>query len=133
MNKYRVLVDSSVWIQYFKFGKIDYLDNLIENDLVCINDLILTELGPKLIHQKRTDIWDSLNALEKIATRIDWEMIREYQIINIRNGINNVGIPDLIIMQQVIEEKLALFTLDKHFKLMQSFLTFELIQASESP
>lgn len=128
MNKYRVLVDSSVWIQYFKFGNIDYLDNLIKNDLVCINDLILTELGPKLIHQKRADIWESLNAIEKIPTRIDWDVIRKYQIINLGNGINNVGIPDLIIIQQVIEEKLALFTFDKHFKLMQSFLTFELIQ-----
>ncbi|WP_225586866.1 hypothetical protein [Algoriphagus sp. Y33] len=48
--------------------------------------------------------------------------------MNLKNGINNVGIPDLIILQQVIEEKIALFTLDKHFKLMNTFLTYELIQ-----
>ncbi|MEB2773860.1 PIN domain-containing protein [Algoriphagus sp. D3-2-R+10] len=128
MNKYRVLVDSSVWIQYFKFGNIEYLDQLIENDVVCINELILTELGPKLIHQKRLDIWNSLNSLEKVTTRINWDVIRNYQVMNLKNGINNVGIPDLIILQQVIEEKIALFTLDKHFKLMTAFLKYELIQ-----
>ena len=128
MNKYRVLVDSSVWIQYFKFGNIESLDELIENDLVCTNELILTELGPKLIHQKRQDTWESLNSLEVIATRINWDVIRNYQVMNLQNGINKVGIPDLIIMQQVIEEKLTLYSFDKHFKLMRSFLNYELIQ-----
>ena len=128
MNKYRVLVDSSVWIQYFKFGKTEVLTRLIENDLVCTNELILSELGPKLIHQKRIDIWESLNALEKVAVKVDWDVIRNYQLMNLKSGINNVEIPDLIIMQQVIEEKLVLYTFDKHFKLMNTFLNFELIR-----
>lgn len=48
--------------------------------------------------------------------------------MNLKDGINNVGIPDLIIMQQVIEEKLVLYTFDKHFKLMNTFLNFEWIR-----
>jgi len=47
--------------------------------------------------------------------------------MNLQNGINNVGIPDLIILQQVIGQKISLFSFDKHFKLMQNHLNFELI------
>ncbi|GGF17672.1 PIN domain-containing protein [Echinicola rosea] len=129
MDRYMVLVDSSVWIDYFKKGENRLLDNLIEEDLVCTNELILTELGPFLNHLGRADIWDSLQALPVIPLNIDWELIRRYQSINLQNGINKVGIPDLIILQQVIEEKITMFSFDKHFKLMARLLTFELIDA----
>lgn len=122
MNSYQVLVDSSVWIQYFRFGGIEKLDRLLEEDLVCTNDLILSELGPSLIVQNKVEIWESFRALNRIPLRIDWDLIRGYQILNMKNGINKIGIPDLIIVQQVIEEKLSIFTFDKHFKLMNSFL-----------
>lgn len=60
---------------------------------------------------------------------VDLELIRHYKLINLKNGINKVRIPDLIILQQVIEEKIALFTLDKHFQLMQNHLHFNLINS----
>jgi len=45
-----VLVDTSVWIDYFRSGdKSAKLDFLIDENLVVINDLILTELLPLLI------------------------------------------------------------------------------------
>jgi predicted nucleic acid-binding protein len=122
INSYQVLVDSSVWIQYFRFGGIEKLDRLLEEDLVCTNDLILSELGPSLIVQNKVEIWESLRALNRIPLRIDWDLIRGYQILNMKNGINKIGIPNLIIVQQVIEEKLSIFTFDKHFKLMNNFL-----------
>jgi predicted nucleic acid-binding protein len=130
MSNYKVLIDSSVWIDYFKTGNISYLDKLIEEDLVCTNELILTELLPALIHQKRTDIVESLDSLEKIPLNMDWEIIRELQLLNLKNGINRVGIPDLIIIQQVMDQNLTLFSFDKHFLLMKNYLNFELISSS---
>lgn len=47
--------------------------------------------------------------------------------MNLKNGINKVGIPDLIIIQQVVDQKISLFSFDKHFKLMQNHLTFDLM------
>jgi hypothetical protein len=70
MNSYQVLVDSSVWIQYFRFGGIEKLDRLLEEDLVCTNDLILSELGPSLIVQNKVEIWESLRALNRIPLRM---------------------------------------------------------------
>jgi predicted nucleic acid-binding protein len=127
MNAYSILIDSSVWIEYFRTGRPDKLDRIIEEGLVCINELILSELVPPLILKKETDIIEGLKATEMVPMNIDWDIIRDYQVMNLRNGINRVGIPDLIILQQVIDQKITLYSFDKHFKLMQNHLNFDLI------
>ena len=44
-----ILVDSSVWIDYFRTGKKSTnLDLFIRQNIVCTNDLILAELIPVL-------------------------------------------------------------------------------------
>lgn len=127
MNAYSILIDSSVWIEYFRTGRPDKLDRIIEEDLACINELILSELVPPLILQKETGLIEGLKATGMVPMNIDWDIIRDYQVMNLRNGINRVGIPDLIILQQVIDQKITLYSFDKHFKLMQNHLTFDLI------
>ncbi|MGM0744770.1 MAG: PIN domain-containing protein [Bacteroidota bacterium] len=127
MSRYKVLIDSSVWIEYFKSGGIEKLDRLIEEDLACTNELILTELAPALVLKNEMEIFQGLQAISMIHLNVDWEIVRDYQIMNLKNGINKVGIPDLIILQQIIDEKITLFSFDKHFKLMQSQLNFDLI------
>jgi len=127
MSSYSVLVDSSVWIEYFKNGGIDKLDRLIEEDLACVNELILTELIPAAKLKNEIDILEGLQALSMIPLNVDWKIVRDYQLMNLQNGINYVGIPDLIILQQVIDEKITLFSFDKHFRLMQNQLNFDLI------
>ncbi len=127
MTKTYILVDSSVWIDFFKFEKSSPLELYIEEDLISTNDIILSELLPRLQLERKVTIIEGLTSLNKIPLNIDWELIRHYQVLNLRNGINKVGIPDLIILQQVIEEKLTLFSYDKHFRLMQNFLKFDLI------
>jgi len=127
MSRYQVLVDSSVWIEYFRSGSFSKLDRLIEEGFVCTNELILTELFPVLIHQQEKEIIDGLAAIDKLPLRIDWGIIRNYQLMNLKQGINKVGIPHLIILQQVIDQKITLFSLDKHFKLMQNHLSYNLM------
>lgn len=127
MSNYKVLVDSSVWIEYFRNGNIPQLDQLLEEDLVCTNQLILTELVPFLNHHGEMETVEELQALKVLPLDIDWEIVRDYQLQNLKAGINKVGMPDLIILQQVITEKITLFSFDKHFKLMQKHLTFDLM------
>ena len=127
MSRYSVLIDSSVWIEYFKSGGIEKLDRLIEEDLACVNELILTELIPAAKLKNEIDILEGLQALSMIPLNVDWKIVRDYQLMNLQNGINYVGIPDLIILQQVIDEKITFFSFDKHFRLMQSQLSFDLI------
>lgn len=52
-----VLVDTSVWAEYFKNGNnFEQLDFLIDENLVVTNNLILAELIPflKMRNQKKT-------------------------------------------------------------------------------
>ena len=48
------------------------------------------------------------------------------QTQNLKNGINNVGIANLIIAQNVIDNDLELYTLDRHFELMSELHDFRL-------
>ena len=114
-----VLVDSSVWIEYFRGSeKPAALDLLIEEDLLAVNDLILAELAPYLRIKRQRKLLSLLRSVEKIPVVIDWDDIVEMQVKCIRSGINKVGIPDLIIAQNAIQNNLVLYSFDKHFSLI---------------
>lgn len=123
----KVLVDSSVWFDYFRNGANSLLDRLITEDLVVLNEIIMTELIPALALRQQKELIESLESLEIVPLFIDWILIRKYQTINLKNGINKVGIADLLIMQQIIESNLTLYSFDKHFELMSKHLTFKFI------
>jgi len=123
-----ILIDSSVWIEYFRGSeKALLLNDLIDRNLLCINDLILSELIPFLKQKKQHHLINILNSIHKINLEINWQKIIDYQTINLKNGINKVGIPDLIIIQNVLDNNLELFTFDNHFVLMQKYLKFKLM------
>jgi predicted nucleic acid-binding protein len=125
----KILIDTSVWIEYFKSeNKHKVIDELIEENAICTNNLILTELFPYLYIKKETELIDSLKAIEKKEIKINWDTITKMQIKNIKNGINKVGIPDLIILQNVIENNLILYSIDKHFLLMKKIFDFNLYE-----
>ena len=125
----KVLVDSSVWISYFRdVNAHERLDELIENNQICTNDLILAELIPFLHVKKKAVIVDLMLELPKAEVSINWEFIINLQIGNLQNGINKVGIPDLLLVDHVIANNLILYSEDKHFRLMREHANFELMQ-----
>jgi hypothetical protein len=127
MNK--VLVDTSVWVEYFKSNsKHEVLSNLIKENQICTNNLILTELLPFLHVRKEFELIEALKAIDLIKININWNLIQQMQTQNLRNGINKVGIPDLIILQNVIDNDLILYSVDKHFKLMQEVFDFQIFE-----
>jgi predicted nucleic acid-binding protein len=119
----QILVDSSVWIGYFRgIDESKKLNMLIDNNVVCINDLILSEIIPALMMRKENELVKLLSSIEKMKLDIDWVGIRQMQIINLKNGLNRVGIPDLIVAQNAIQNKIELFSFDKHFELMKKYI-----------
>jgi len=124
MNK--VLVDSSVWISFFKGAEESkILFPLIEANQLCINDLILAELIPSLNHKKEHEIAKLLQSIERPPLDIDWVEIMRMQTLNLKHGINKVGIPDLIIVQNAMQNNICLLSFDKHFTLMKSHFGFK--------
>jgi len=114
-----VLVDSSVWIQYFR-GSGDHgkLDVLIEDDLVVVNELILVELIPSLHLKRQQKLIALMHEIARPPLAVDWDDLTQMQIKCLRHGINNVGIPDLMIAQHAIQNHLELYSHDKHFVLL---------------
>ena len=125
-----ILIDSSVWIEYFKGSeRTKMLDLFIELNIAATNNLILTELLPFLRLNNEKELFSLLSILPRIELDIFWEGIREIQKLNLKKGANNVGIPDLIIAQQCVDKNLELWSFDKQFKLMSEYLELKIYSA----
>jgi len=123
----KVLVDSSVWVAYFRgTAGVTAVDWLIEEGLIVTNDLILAELTPPLLVRGERKLASLLLELERPPLILDWEGIIQLQVTCLRNGINKVGIPDLIIAQHAIQNSLTLYSLDKHFVLLSKHVRLTL-------
>jgi len=123
-----VLVDSPIWIDYFRGGKnSDKLEYFIDENILVINDLILTELVPFLKIKQQRKIINLLNAIDKLELNINWAQLIDYQHKCLKKGINGVGIPDLIIAQNAIQNQCELYTLDNHFKMIQRLINLKMI------
>jgi predicted nucleic acid-binding protein len=119
----QVLVDSSVWVDYFRGGSNSgKLDFLIDENILVINDLILAELIPFLKIKNQHKLIDLLNFVERLSLNIDWKEIIEFQHKCLKQGINGIGIPDLIIAQNALQNHCEIYTLDQHFELMKASL-----------
>ncbi|MFA5028317.1 MAG: PIN domain-containing protein [Candidatus Methylomirabilota bacterium] len=124
-----VLVDSSVWIAYFRgAGDPDLVECLIDENLVVTNDLILAELIPPLHLRNQKRLIGLLKEIKRFPFAIDWDDIVRMQITCLRAGINGVGIPDLIIAQHAIRNRLLLCSLDAHFRAMSRHLPLSLYE-----
>jgi predicted nucleic acid-binding protein len=121
------LIDSSVWIEYFKGNqRYSFITDLIYTNAICTNAIILTELLPLIIHKKENELASLLNSLRRKIVIIDWQEIGNIQILNLKHGNNNVGISDIIIAQNCIQNELKLITKDKHFGIMTKYMPLKL-------
>lgn len=123
-----VLIDTSVWVEYFRNGNdFDQLDFLIDENLVVTNDLILSELIPFLKIRNQRKLIALLNKINKLEVVVNWELLIEDQYKCLKNGINGIGIPDLIIAQNAKQNHCSIYSLDNHFNLIKDILKIRLL------
>ncbi|MEE9494532.1 MAG: PIN domain-containing protein [Gammaproteobacteria bacterium] len=123
-----VLVDTSIWIDYFKEGnELTDLDALIDENLVVTNDLILAELIPYLKVKKQFTVIKLLQEISRIPLQINWDEIIEFQVRCLKAGANGVGIPDLIIAQNAKANNCKIYSIDKHFRLLKQVIKVKLL------
>ena len=123
-----VLVDTSIWIEYFRSGNnLEQLDILIDQNLVVTNDLILAELIPFLKIRNQSKLIHLLYEIRQLELLVNWKQIIDYQYQCLKNGLNAIGIPDLIIAQNAKQNQCSIYSLDNHFNLMENILEIELI------
>ncbi|MEA1947553.1 MAG: PIN domain-containing protein [Thermodesulfobacteriota bacterium] len=123
-----VLVDTSIWIEYFRSADhAEKLEYLIDENLIVINDIILAELVPFLKVRNQRKLIELLRSISKLMLSIDWDQIIEFQFKCLRNGLNGIGIPDLILAQNAKQHQCAIYSLDNHFELMKDILKLKLL------
>jgi predicted nucleic acid-binding protein len=121
-----ILVDTSIWIEYFRSGiNSEKLDFFIDENLIAVNDLILAELVPLLKIRNQPKVVDLLYDINKLNLFIDWNQIIEFQFKCLENGLNGIGIPDLIIAQNAKQNRCEIYSLDSHFSLMKDILDLQ--------
>ena len=119
MQREGVLVDTSVWIEYFNTlsATANEIEQLIRERRVWGNGIIIVEL----LFGARTDkeagsILASINAIPFLDTTKEiWFKAAELGFKLKRKGIT-IPLSDLVIATCAIEHNLMLFTFDKHFK-----------------
>ncbi len=128
----KLLVDTSIWIEYFKGDKsVQEIIHDNKNYKVFIIGPVITELILGIKTQKEKEKFTMcINALPKLQiTDNDW-----IDAGNIGNTLRKKGVtvplPDLIIFSIAKKNGCALFTLDKHFKIIRDATQtdFEIIQ-----
>lgn len=122
----KILLDTSVWIDYFKGGEYSSkVDRLIELNVVTICNVVLAELIPFLKHKSEENLASLLYRVPLLNYELNWQTLINNQVVCLVNGINKVGIPDLMIAETVKQNQTMLCSLDKHFYLMASLLDFD--------
>jgi predicted nucleic acid-binding protein len=118
--KYNVLVDTSVWIQYFnrldsKPGKS--IEGLLRGGRVVGTGIVVTELlqGAKL-EKEFNAILESMVALPLLETNLNtWIKAGKISYALRKKGIT-IPTTDLIIASLALEYDCLIFTLDPHFE-----------------
>lgn len=122
-----VLVDTSIWIDYFRGGDAsNALDDLINENLIVINDVVLAELTPYLKIKQQTKVITLLHEIKKVTLDIHWAELIECQVKCVKAGVNVIGIPDLIIAQNAKQNSCMVYSIDKHFRLLRQLIEVEL-------
>jgi predicted nucleic acid-binding protein len=91
---------------------------LIDENLVVTNDLILAELLPLLIIRKESNVVKLLKSIKNNIMHPDWDEIIDYQVSCLKSGSTGIGIPDLLITQNSIQNNIPVYSIDKHFEFM---------------
>ena len=66
--------------------------------------------------------------MRRLGLRTVWKQIIRLQYDLLKNGINGLGIPDLIVAQNAIQNGCRIYALDRHFTLMSTVLGIELLE-----
>lgn len=128
-----VLVDSSVWIDYFRgtsSQEAAILDELLAEELVCLTGLIKAKIIPSAKTSKEAAlISESFAALPLLSDPEDmWETIVDWRIVLRKKGISGISIADLIIAAVGYAHDKLILARDRHFELMKEELGISLFR-----
>ena len=117
-----IVVDSSVWIDYFTGNdtpEADHLDSLLGQELIAIGDLVLAEVlqgfRTDQDFRKARDLLLSLHVVNMLDTTIALKSAANFRALR-KMGLTVRKTVDSIIATYCIENRLPLLHSDKDFQ-----------------
>jgi len=117
-----IVVDSSVWIDYFTgttSRQTDILDKILGHEPVAAGDLILTEVLQGFRKDKdyntARELFGELTVFDMLGTKMAVRSAENFRALR-KKGITIRKTADVIIASFCIEQKLPLLFSDKDFK-----------------
>ena len=117
-----IVVDSSVWIDYFTGNdtpEADHLDSLLGQELIAIGDLVLAEVlqgfRTDQDFRKARDLLLSLHVVNMLDTTIALKSAANFRALR-KKGLTVRKTVDSIIATYCIENRLPLLHSDKDFQ-----------------
>jgi predicted nucleic acid-binding protein len=131
MNAERVLVDTSVWISYFREGSpviSEKVDRLLAGAEVCVPKIVLAELiqGAKSEREIST-IEDFFDAFAILDESQDTWMRAGKLSRKLKSRGKSIHLLDCYVAVIAQENACAILTLDDHFKEIQKVMPLDLI------
>jgi predicted nucleic acid-binding protein len=129
-----VLVDTSVWIAFFRQGTSQAakkLDMLLEEGEVCSCGLIEAELLPGLYRKDRAGVRTLMAGLPRLEIAADiWADVTDIQERSLAQGLGPFSIPDLVLTAVAIRHNVPIFSLDNHFLSLARITGLQLVETS---
>lgn len=131
MKDSRILIDTSVWISYFK-NKDNSLSEKVEDVLkttdVYVPRVVIAELVQGAKSEKEISVIEEFIEAFNIIDQTDgtWLNAGKLSFSMKRKGVT-VNIVDCYIAVLASENSCKIFTLDEHFKDIKKFLKIELL------
>ena len=131
MSDNRVLIDTSVWIAYFKNSHkqlIEKVDDVLTHGSVYVPKVVIAEL----IQGAKTDkdsavIEEFVNAFAVIDQTADTWLKAGRLSFSMKKKGSTVHIIDCYIAILANEHNCSILSLDEHFRSIQKFLKFDLL------
>lgn len=129
--KDRVLVDTSVWISYFKNadGRLsEKVDDLLSHSVVCVPKVVIAELIQGAKTEKEISVIEGFFEAFTIIDQSEdtWKKAGRLSFDMKRKGIT-AGVIDCYIAVMGKENDCDVLTLDTHFTDIRRFLKIDLV------
>ena len=133
MSAERILVDTSVWIDYFRnqsAGFVDFVAELVKNHEICVPQIVLAELMQGAKSEKELSVIAEFMEAFTIIDQTDQTWVKSGRLsYELRKKGKSVNLTDCYIAVMAQENNCDVLTLDRHFKDIRPHLGIHLIDA----
>jgi predicted nucleic acid-binding protein len=120
MSAERILVDTSVWIEYFRnqsAALVGFVTELVKNSQICVPRIVLAELMQGAKSERELSVIGEFMEAFTILDQTDQTWLKAGRLsYELKRKGKNINLADCYIAVLAQENDCAVLTLDRHFK-----------------